>query len=49
MEKMFSSFTWGDQLMVEPMAMSMAPWRMAVYSLVWSPPTRLVPGYYLDC
>ncbi len=44
MEKMFNSLICGDQLMVEPMAMSMGSWRMAVYSLVWSPPTRLTPG-----
>ena len=44
-EKRFSSFTCGDQLMVEPTAMSMTPWRRAVNSLVWSPFTSAEPGY----
>ncbi len=43
-ENRFSSATWGDQLMVEPSAMSITPWRMAVNSLVWSPPTSWLPG-----
>jgi hypothetical protein len=33
-ENRLSSATWGDQLMVEPTAMSITPWRMAVNSLV---------------
>ena len=43
-EKRFSSTTCGDQLIVEPTAMSITPWRMAVNSLVWSPPTSDAPG-----
>jgi hypothetical protein len=36
--------TWGDQLMVEPTAMSITPWRSALNSRVWSPCTSEVPG-----
>ena len=43
-ENRLSSATCGDQLMVEPTAMSMTPWRIAVNSLVWSPPTSEAPG-----
>jgi len=33
--------------MVEPIAMSMIPWRIAVNSRVWSPCTSDTPGYIL--
>ena len=46
-ENRFSSFTCGDQLMVEPMAISITPWRMAENSRVWSPLMSDTPGYIL--
>ncbi|MNM57441.1 hypothetical protein D3C81_686400 [compost metagenome] len=33
--------------MVEPIAMSITPWRIAENSRVWSPATSEVPGYSL--
>jgi hypothetical protein len=39
--------TWGDQLMVEPTAMSITPWRSALNSRVWSPWISDTPGYSL--
>ena len=44
-ENRLSCLTCGDQLIDEPMARSMTPCRIAENSRVWSPPTRLVPGY----
>ena len=44
-ENRFSSGTWGDQLMVEPTAMSIRPERMAENSLVWSPATSCALSY----
>ena len=37
MNRRFSSFTWGDQLIVEPMAKSATPWFSRVNSLVCFP------------
>jgi hypothetical protein len=36
--------TCGDQLMVEPTAMSITPWRSAENSRVWSPWISETPG-----
>ena len=43
-ENRFSSLTCGDQLMVEPTAMSITPWRIALNSRVWSPLISDTPG-----
>jgi hypothetical protein len=43
-ENRLSWGTWADQLMVDPTARSMMPWRSAVNSRDWSPPTRETPG-----
>ena len=44
-ENRLSSLICGDQLMVEPIAMSITPWRIAENSRVWSPCTSDTPGY----
>src|SRR5699024_4581873 len=47
-ENRLTSGTWGDQLMVEPTAMSISPLRMAENSRVWSPDTSCALGYTLS-
>jgi hypothetical protein len=47
MENRLSCLTCGDQLMVEPTAMSITPWRSALNSRVWSPWMSDTPGYSL--